>query len=288
MASHESISRTFIGTVVCVDLVGYSKRPVDQQNAIKAHFNKCLSQVLAGIRPEDRIILDTGDGVAISFLGDPGESLEAGLALQNVLGSSAAKLGADDGSGPARIGINLGPVKVAMDMNGRPNIIGDGINVATCIMGFAKPGQIAVSRSFHDMLSRMSDAHAELFRFDGVRTDANVREHEVYVVRESALESRRAAPAGNFLPCVVGPPDRRNRFPAARPREGRRCGRIAVGGDRRGSARARETSPRAGTGARRGRRPPESRAGACARGRSARRRTGNATGRDQPGARKRE
>jgi TonB family protein len=49
-------------------------------------------------------------------------------------------------------------------------------------MGFAKPGQIAVSRSFFEMVSRLSDGYAKLFRFEGARTDKNAREHQVYIV----------------------------------------------------------------------------------------------------------
>jgi len=81
-----------------------------------------------------------------------------------------------------RMGINLGPVKLAQDLNGYPKIIGDGLNVAERIMGFARPGQIAVSRSFFDMVSRLSDRYAKLFRFEGARTDKNAREHQVYVI----------------------------------------------------------------------------------------------------------
>ena len=49
---------------------------------------------------------------------------------------------------PARIGLNLGPVRLVRDLNGRPNIIGDGINVAQRVMAFADAGQILVS--LHD------------------------------------------------------------------------------------------------------------------------------------------
>ncbi len=54
-----------------------------------------------------------------------------------------------------RMGINLGPVKLVKDINGHPNIIGDGINVAQRIMSFARPGQIVVSRSYYDVVSNL-------------------------------------------------------------------------------------------------------------------------------------
>lgn len=182
-------SRTFIGSVVCVDLVGYSKRTVAQQGEIKKAFNKLLMQVLKRVPPEDRIILDTGDGAAISFLGDPEESLAIGLKLRDTLNGAADKLGgAEPDSGPVRIGINLGPLRVAVDMNGHPKIIGDGINVAEKICAFAHPGQIVVSRPFHDMVSRISDKHTKIFHYEGVRTDKNVRDHEIYSVIPAVAE----------------------------------------------------------------------------------------------------
>lgn len=187
----EGISRTFIGSVVCVDLVGYSTRSVAQQIAIKDAFNRLLSRALEAIPEEDRIILDTGDGAAISFLGDPEQGLAVGLALRDSMRDNASALGAAEGAeGAVRMGINLGPVKLAVDMNGYPKIIGDGLNVAERIMGFARPGQIAVSRSFVEMVSRLSDENAKLFRFEGARTDKNSREHQVYVVEPGARLGR--------------------------------------------------------------------------------------------------
>ena len=191
--STDSISRTFIGSVVCVDLVGYSTKSVAQQSTIKAAFNRLLAEVLAAVPEQDRIILDTGDGAAISFLGDPEQSLAVGLRLRESMLAHGPELGAANGvageGGAVRIGINLGPVKLAVDLNGYPKIIGDGINVAERITSFAKPGQIAVSRSFVDMVSRLSEMNTRLFRYEGVRTDKNAREHQIYVVDPDAAKT---------------------------------------------------------------------------------------------------
>src|SRR5829696_8587528 len=94
-------SRTFIGSVVCLDLVGYSKWSVAQQSEIKSLFNQLLMQVLKRVPPEDRIILDTGDGAAISFLGDPEQSLAIGLELRDAMNAASAQLGGAEG-GPVR------------------------------------------------------------------------------------------------------------------------------------------------------------------------------------------
>ncbi|HEX4858155.1 MAG TPA: TonB family protein, partial [Usitatibacteraceae bacterium] len=60
-------------------------------------------------------------------------------------------------------------------------IVGDGIGVAERIMGFALPGQLLVSRSFFEMVSRLSDDYGSLFKYDGNRTDANGRVHDLYL-----------------------------------------------------------------------------------------------------------
>ena len=77
-------------------------------------------------------------------------------------------------------GINLGPVRLVRDINSQPNIIGDGINVAQRVMSFAQPCQVLVSRSYYDVVTRISEDYARLFAYQGSRTDKHVREHELY------------------------------------------------------------------------------------------------------------
>jgi len=61
-------------------------------------------------------------------------------------------------------------------------VIGDGINVAQRVMSFAHPNQILVSRSYHEVVSRLSQEYAQLFHYAGLHRDKHVREHEVYEV----------------------------------------------------------------------------------------------------------
>ncbi len=190
-------NRTFIGSVVFVDIVGYSKKSVSEQIVLKDRFTSLLADSLKDVALEQRIILDTGDGAAMSFLGDPEDALFVSMHMRDFLQRAYADLGLPENAaqedidiGPqgdlsVRIGINLGPVKLLRDINGHPNIVGDGINVAQRIMSFARPGQIVVSRSYFDVVSVISDAYAKLFKYEGSRTDKHVREHEIYVVGES-------------------------------------------------------------------------------------------------------
>jgi hypothetical protein len=93
-----------------------------------------------------------------------------------------------------RIGINLGPVRLVKDLNGQLNIIGDGINVAQRVMSFAAPGQILVSRSYYEVVSRLSKDYEQLFHYEGARTDKHVREHEVYAIAAAISPPPRPFP----------------------------------------------------------------------------------------------
>ncbi len=191
----DQANRTFICSVVFIDLVGYSKKPVTEQIRLKTSLTSNLSEAIKDIPVNDRIILDTGDGAAISFLGDPEDALFVTLSLRERIlaeGMTATMVEAS-GEDSVRMGINLGPVKLVKDINGHPNIIGDGINVAQRIMSFARPGQIVVSRSYYDVVSNLASEYAKLFHYEGSRTDKHVREHEIYVVghHEGALQKAK-------------------------------------------------------------------------------------------------
>ncbi len=191
----DTTNRTFICSVVFIDLVGYSKKPVTEQIRLKTSLTNNLSEAIKDIPVNDRIILDTGDGAAISFLGDPEDALFVTLSLREAMARESEEQGEPEGGpdGSTRMGINLGPVKLVKDINGHPNIIGDGINVAQRIMSFARPGQIVVSRSYYDVVSNLASEYAKLFTYEGSRTDKHVREHEIYVVghHEGALQKAK-------------------------------------------------------------------------------------------------
>lgn len=189
----DTLSRTLVLSVVAVDLVGYSRKSVAEQMSLKEQFNNVLLQAIGDISVGDRIILDTGDGVAIGFLGDPEDALYVAMFMHDAINrdSAGSPSGGMDGNA-IRIGINLGPVKLATGIGGHPNIIGDGINVAERIMQFAEPGQLTASRSLVEVMTRMSDHYATLFQFAGAHTDKQVRSHDVYLVGRSAAAFRQA------------------------------------------------------------------------------------------------
>ena len=168
------------GTLVCavffLDVVGYSKRPVSEQLDVKLTLNAAIGSALENLPAQDVIALDTGDGIAIAFLYDIELALVTAfrcLKYFEAIRTNGAPL-------EARIGVNLGPVRLVRDINGQANVIGDGINVAQRIMQFAEPGQVLASRQYYEMIGRVSNQYSDLFVKYGRKFDKHVRAHELY------------------------------------------------------------------------------------------------------------
>ena len=190
----ESSGRTLVCSVLFLDIVEYSKKPVAEQLELKQAFNKVLTRSLEQVPARDRIILDTGDGAAVTFMGDPEDALFASIAVRDQAGGV-----------PVRLGVNLGPVRLVKDLNDQVNIIGDGINVAQRVMSFARPGQLLVSRSFYEVVSCLSRDYARMFQHEGARTDKHVREHEVYSVAADSGSTRRIGDTITEAPAAAAP-----------------------------------------------------------------------------------
>ena len=177
---NDRYNKTSICSIVFLDIIEYSKKRDSEQIEVKNQFNALINHALKGVAESDRIILDTGDGAAIACQGSPEDALFISLTIRDEILKSNT-----ESATPlfVRFGINLGPVRVVKDINNRPNIVGDGINVAQRIMSFAKPNQILVSRSYYEVTSRLTQETSQMFDYSGIKHDKHVREHEVYSVR---------------------------------------------------------------------------------------------------------
>lgn len=183
--------RTLVCSVLFLDLIEYSKRAVSEQHDVKQVFNRALGEALDLLQRRDRVVVDTGDGAAVVFLGDPEDAMITGLAMREHAPRIAM-----------RMGINLGPVRLMNDLNDQINVIGDGINVAQRVMSFASAGQLLVSQSYFEVVSRVSEHYRKLFWPLGRRQDKHVREHEIYVVDDSV---RLGEPAHDGLAAAKAP-----------------------------------------------------------------------------------
>jgi class 3 adenylate cyclase len=192
---NEAASRTLVASVLFLDIVGYSTLGVGEQLRLKRKFNGVLLAALEDLAPEERVVLDTGDGAAITILDNPERALLLALALFDRIGELQV-----------RGGVNLGPVSLLNDVNGQPNVIGDGINVAQRIMDFAEREQLLVSHSFFEVVTRMSADYASIFSDEGSRSDKHGRTHQVFAVRQGVRVARRLAEAHTRRPAERATP----------------------------------------------------------------------------------
>jgi class 3 adenylate cyclase len=177
-------NRTLVCSVLFIDIVGYSKKGVGEQVKLKQVFNRVLAAALDQVPARDRVVVDTGDGAAVTFLGDPEGALFVALAVLDKVGEL-----------PVRLGINLGPVSLMKDINGLDNVVGDGINAAERVMSFAAQGQVLVSRSFYEVMALLTPDYAALFKQEPSRTDKHDRAHELYAVTDAVRVGRRVQEA---------------------------------------------------------------------------------------------
>lgn len=115
----DTSSRTLVCSIFFLDIVEYSRKPVADQLQLKQLFNAILATALKPVAARDRVVLDTGDGAAITFLGDPEDALLVAMAIRDAVAAEPRLA--------VRMGVNLGPVRLVRDLNAQLNIIGDGI-----------------------------------------------------------------------------------------------------------------------------------------------------------------
>lgn len=179
-------SRTWLVSVLFLDIVGYSKVPVDQQLTIKLHFTDIVSGALDSLDKQDCIQLDTGDGCAICYLGDPEKLFPISIHLQRIFAGQGEN---DPVYYQVRLGLNLGPVKVMDGISGDRNCVGAGINDAQRVMDFADENQLLVSKAYFDVVNSMSASYADQLSHAGTRADKHDKAHEIY-----QLDTSQTAP----------------------------------------------------------------------------------------------
>jgi hypothetical protein len=177
-------NRALVASFLFTDLVGYSRGTAAEQYAAKATLSTILRSNLAALPDVDYRIKDTGDGALIAFTSSPEHALYMALAIEQDFGRAAGEAGFP--SNRLRTGLHLGSVKESIDLEARPNFVGDGINAAKRIMDFAEPGQITASRAFFDAVASLDSAYAGLFRHGGAPDDKHGRAHELYAISPSA------------------------------------------------------------------------------------------------------
>lgn len=166
--------QTYVCSVVFLDIVQFSQQSNKVQSAWRVELSAMLDKGLEGMNPDHRVIVDTGDGAAIAFLYHPEEALSFTCYIHAALPALI--------SFSLRVGAHLGPLRLVRGMNGHPNIVGDGINAAQRVMGFAGINEVLVSRAFHEAVIWLSSGNSDLFSPYGMQADKHGRQHNLFMM----------------------------------------------------------------------------------------------------------
>src|ERR1700745_311880 len=138
-----------IAYVLFIDIVGYSKLVTSEQRRLLELLNHIVreSEHFRAAEAKSRLItIPTGDGMALVFYNTPEAPVECALEI-----STAASEHPDL---KLRMGIHSGPVSGVVDVSGRSNIAGAGINIAQRVMDCGDAGHVLVSRHMAEDLEQ--------------------------------------------------------------------------------------------------------------------------------------
>jgi TolB-like protein len=130
-----------IAHVLFIDIVGYSKLSINEQNAAVDELTQIVRATEQFQRAEasERLVkISTGDGIALVFY----TNLEAPVRCAMEL-SRALK---DHPRLHLRMGMHSGPVSGVIDVTGRTNLVGAGLNLAQRVMNCGDAGHILLSK----------------------------------------------------------------------------------------------------------------------------------------------
>ncbi len=138
-----------IAYVLFIDIVGYSKLVTSEQRRLLELLNQIVrdSEHFRKAEAKSRLItVPTGDGMALVFYNTPEAPVECALEI-----SSAAS---EHPELKLRMGIHSGPVSGVVDVSGRSNIAGAGINIAQRVMDCGDAGHVLLSKHMAEDLEQ--------------------------------------------------------------------------------------------------------------------------------------
>ena len=130
-----------IAHVLFIDIVGYSKLSINEQHAAVEELNDVVrvSGQLQRAEAAGRLLkIATGDGMALVFFTSPEAPAHCAQEISRAL-KEHPRL-------QVRMGIHSGPVSGVVDVNGRPNLAGAGLNMAQRVMACGDAGHILLSK----------------------------------------------------------------------------------------------------------------------------------------------
>lgn len=182
---------------IFLDVVKFTQgRTIEAQVDVIEALNRIAKEALQGLDEQERILLPTGDGIAIAIL--KAEPFDLALQVAQVI---LSRLNDHNETTPderrkfeVRVGINQNIDNIITDINGSRNVAGRGINMAQRIMSHAEGGQILVGETVFDILCER-EAYANSFRELPGRDKHGNRFRVFQFIRDHAEGLKTALPA---------------------------------------------------------------------------------------------
>src|SRR5439155_986241 len=136
-----------IAHVLFIDIVGYSKLSINDQNAAVEELNQVVraSEQFQKAETAGRLLkIATGDGMALVFYTSPEAPAQCAVEISRAL-KEHPRL-------QLRMGVHSGPVSGVIDVNGHANLAGAGLNMAQRVMSCGDAGHILVPKRVADDL----------------------------------------------------------------------------------------------------------------------------------------
>ncbi len=175
-----------IAHVLFVDIVGYSRLAIDQQEGVLRHLQdlvRALPKFIQAQADDQLVRLPTGDGMALVFFGNPEAPVRCAIELAHALASHPEI--------PLRMGIHSGPVYRVDDINANRNVAGGGINIAQRVMDCGDAGHILVSNAVADVLGQHSAWRGAFRDLGEAAVKHGVRVHVFNLCAEGVGNSKR-------------------------------------------------------------------------------------------------
>src|SRR2546430_17114949 len=138
-----------IAYVLFIDIVGYSKLVTREQRRLLELLNQIVREAehFRAAEAKSRLItVPSGDGMALVFYNTPEAPVECALEI--------SRAATDHPELKLRMGIHSGPVSGVVDVSGRANIAGAGVNIAQRVMDCGDAGHVLVSKHMAEDLEQ--------------------------------------------------------------------------------------------------------------------------------------
>src|SRR5213592_3648606 len=148
-----------IAHVLFIDIVGYSKLSINDQRAAIDELTQAVrtSEQFQNAEAAARLLkIPTGDGMALVFYKSPEEPVECALEISRAVREQHPEL-------RLRMGVQSGQVSGVVDVSGRANVAGAGINIAQRMMDCGDAGHILLSKRVAEDLEQFKHWRPHLY-----------------------------------------------------------------------------------------------------------------------------